>query len=332
MNRRQQAVKKKIVRISAWILCCVSISIHAQEIGLLCTDTNANPSLATLQGDARVLVEGRSVSKVFFFSCLADEIDRPIQVDKEAGLISERHLWSQRFPTNLAERAKLTTVAESYRKALDLRESERVRVQTNAAPLMFLVGGLQFPRAAVLPAYARAMADLEAGYKSKPSSVKALLYLELSILERELGRTSYEATLKEAIAQLNLTDIDFRLDVKFRAGLAPGANFERPECAILYLAGNCAEEHGEKTQAVERYTTLIERSPGSPLAWEACARLMRLASTGTEVKQLQELEQMLVDTYPLIWGCPREGLKLDKTAVPNAVHGLLTRVADGIKK
>lgn len=319
---------------------------------MFCTDDAIRDSL---QPEAQVVLDGRKESNIFYFLQLYGVIRGPVRIDTQGRLehLSEDWQW-MRYPRraklvvdhagkatvseasaegNRADSETLTRIARGYREML-----ERGSV-TNAAgpastpvPFVFL-GGQQHPVAVVVYDQVRFdMGKVQSGYGTNPSDMASLMYLELALIERDLGRRDYGRVLEEAIGKLAIAKKDFRRDVEFRQYLPESANFDRPECAILYLAGKCAEEQGEKTRALERYTTLIERSPGSPLAWEACARLMRLASTGTEVKRLQELEQMLVDTYPLIWGCPREGLKLDKTAVPNAVHGLLTRVADGIKK
>ncbi len=319
---------------------------------LFCTDDAIRDSL---QPEARVVFDGRRESNIFYFLQMEGVIRGPVRIDAQGRLacFSEDWHWG-RYPGRIkyvvdhagkvtaaseaseeekrADSETLTRIAKGYREML-----ERGSI-TNAAgpastpvPFVFL-GGQQHPVADVVYDQVRFdMGKVQSGYGANPSDMASLMYLELALIERDLGRRDYGRVLQEAIEKLAIAKKDFRRDVEFRQYLPESANFDRPECAILYLAGKFAEEQGKKTRALECYTTLIERSPGSPLAWEACARLMKLASKGTEVKRLQELKQILIDTYPLIWGCPREGVDLDKTSVPAAIHNLLTKVADEMK-
>jgi hypothetical protein len=282
-----------------------------------------------MTGPLRTIADGRRASFVFYFY---EEdlggLSRRFRTEPATGKIEMyKYHWRPEFP--LANRDTLSRVAAGYRKAIE--EVGRAGGVSNSVPLTFL-GGVQFITGAYIGGVEDAMRS-ESGYKARPSAIRPLLYLELALLEKKLERPDYHSLLEQAVTNLNLLKMDFRSDVEFRRG-KEDENYDRPECALLYLAGRSAESRSRTNEAVCYYTTLIEQAPGSPNAWEACARLRNWAKSGEEVKRVNRLEQILVDTYPLIWGWRRWELKpeLEKSAVSEVIHNLLTQAADEAAK
>jgi hypothetical protein len=155
--------------------------------------------------------------------------------------------------------------------------------------------------------------------------MRALVSLELALIERDLGLLEEsEKTIQGTIERLNLLNIDFHKDAEFRQHLHESNNFDRPECVLLFLAGDAAARQGNARLAEKYYSTLIERAPASPFAWEAFCKLPRLADVDHE--RVSKLEDILIGTYPLIWGCRRDDLKVDPSKVKSTISTLLRTV------
>lgn len=166
--------------------------------------------------------------------------------------------------------------------------------------------------------------------EKNPSSLLAIVYLELALLEKKLGNADvYDGIVAEAVEKLCLTEIDFRADVEFRRHIEESANFDRPEVVLLFNAAELAREKGKLEKAQEYYRVIIERCPGSPSAWDALAVLTMLKS---DQKELEKLTEHLLETWPLIWGAPRHTLCIDKEAFAKQLPSLLKKVGESYVK
>ena len=140
-----------------------------------------------------------------------------------------------------------------------------------------------------------------------------------------MGRTKTSMRLiREAVTELKLMEMDYRNDVRFRQHLLYFWNFARPEACLLFLGAEDARLGKRAPKAIRGYTTLIERAPGSPFAWEALAKLSVMPKV--DRKEVSRLTDVLLATYPLIWGCPRPDLKIKKEEFAKQLPALLKKV------
>ena len=293
---------------------------------------SANPlELRKLTGPAKMILDARRISETVFFSEVPEAIERGVVVGKEGRLSFKQDRSCQivnpgirAIPGQVLHKApdknELKRAVLLYRKAIeelakDGRERKRV-----AAPYYFL-GGVYLG----LVSDGFSITGVRKGYQIKPSDLAALAYLELALLEKKLGRKEeYSRLLKETVAKLNLMEIHYWTDIIFRQHLLGELNFARPETCLLFLAGEDARLKGQVSEARKYYTTLIERAPGSPFAWESLAKLEAIGDVKPD--QMKWLKSILLHTYPLVWGCPRENLKLDKEAFAAELPALLKKV------
>lgn len=332
-------VARCIIMVSVLYLAISTEGKAQQHHGLLCVDTNANTSLRMLQGSSRIVLDGRRASGVFYFFKLADVIGRTIRMGDDGKLELVSTPWEKSVSIHAFRAAgmdqetvksELVLTAASYRNELQRLSKVETEKETTPLPFVFL-GAKKFatggPTRYESP---DVMAQIHSAYRRNPSSTRALIYLELAMIEMEMGMTNSLTTLESAIATLGLTNLNYRADADFRRQLHPSLNFARPECAILYLAGKGCE--GENmVRAIHYYTCLLRNAPSSPCAWEAASRLVRLASCGVEIPELEILEELLAQVYPVIWGASRESVALEEENVAEEIRSLLKTVADEIK-
>lgn len=180
----------------------------------------------------------------------------------------------------------------------------------------------------MFPEQAKLLGHISLSYEQQPSDLLAVAYLELALLKKDNSdEDGYNELIADAIKSLKLLNIHYCCDTSFRACIFDQKyNFARPETCLLFLAGEDARLKGQDTKAQEYYMTLIERAPASPFAWEALAKLEILGAGS--IDRMQWLKNILVYTYPLVWGCPRENLKLDKDAFANVLPTLLKKVGE----
>lgn len=318
--------------IIAYLLVCGCV-VGAERESIYHLTLNRYFMSQKLTGPAKVILEARQISETVYFSEVPEAMERGLEVGKEMGLSfrQARSCAIVGFGRPAPGKKELTRAVLLYRKVIeeltkDGRERKRV-----AAPFHYLGGVRLYFVSDVGYPKGVDVEKVRQGYKVKPSDLAALAYLELALLEKKLGRKEeYSRLLKEAVAKLKLMEIHYWTDIIFRQYLYGQLNFARPETCLLFLAGEDARLKGQAAEARKYYTTLIERAPGSPFAWEALAKLVVMGDM--EGEQMAWLKSILLHTYPLVWGCPRENLKLDKDGFAAELPALLRKAGEEGRK
>ena len=305
--------------------------VGAEREQILYLSPGMHPKLLKLTGPAKVVLEARQISEAVYFSEVSEAMERGLEVGKE-GVLSFKQARSCAIGYGPAPgREELTRAVPLYRKAIEeltKAGSERKRV---AVPFYFLGGVRLYPVSDVWYNKRFDERKVRRGYEANQSDLAALAYLELALLEKKLGRgEEYSRLLKAAVAELKLLGIHYCTDTIFREHLHESLNFARPETCLLFLAGEDARLKGRAAEARNYYATLIERAPGSPFAWEALAKLVVMGDM--EGEQMAWLKSILLHTYPLVWGCPRENLKLDKDGFAAELPALLRKAGEEGRK
>jgi len=274
------------------------------------------PHIQALGQAVALIKAARQLSDMTYYQELYVPLDRRLYVADD-GAVSVRLTYAHRkdetwAPTDepggyvvtkgpVPARDDLLRAAAMYQEVLDKwtrggRNGERLLLPFE------LLGKPLGQVGDVIPEYEVELDAAKRGYGSLPSRLDALCYLELALIQEELGNTEeYRRILEKSVRDLDLMSIDFRYDVGFRHLLASNMNFERPECCLLFLAAEDARLGEKLDVARERYATLIKGAPGSPLAWEALVKVSLMEAA--DAKEMQQLTQVLLDTYPLVWGC-----------------------------
>jgi hypothetical protein len=322
---------------------------------LLCYSLVYNPRLKEISAQARTVMEVRRAAKMLYFFEVPEPLERSFASTAEGGILRVRGRILSSFGFSRVFMHEDGTATYLYdavdadkgragraEKALD--DSERVRLEDAARRWRALLPVIRQPEAggkraptpfdflgaelyltagpAVSFGALKGLGKVRTAYESNPSDLAALVYLELALVERNLGQVGRsQKTLNEALQELDLLKVDFREDAQFRQHLHESFNFARPECVILFLAGDAAAKRGEPELAEKYYSILIERAPASPFAWECFGKLARLP--GVDQDRVARLEQLLVKTYPLVWGCRRNALKVEPSQVASTVSTLL---------
>jgi tetratricopeptide (TPR) repeat protein len=137
------------------------------------------------------------------------------------------------------------------------------------------------------------------------SNLLALVYLELALLERDLGNGKrFEELVNEGANIVAESNVNFRNDQNLRVGLPEALNFARPEAALLHLAGEIHLLNGQFDQAQAFLESALVIAPYDPFAWESAALL--IGNSNFKSIDRKKMLQQLVNAYPLIWGCTRE--------------------------
>lgn len=318
-----------------WLLCAIAA---CGELPLSFLSTAVHPELRKLQGPAKTILHARQLSEVLYFFeapapmrrglALGEDgtvslhgdarglrIIRRITATDDAG--RERVIHQRPVPTRGArERA-----AALYREALSaLAESHKAGA---SAPVPFEFLGVElFQLSDAFPSYSEDLERVRRGYAANPSDLTALARLELALIERALNRpAAYRKTIAQAVMKQLPSRMDFRADIRFRRHLRGTLNFARPETCLLFLSAEDARLSGRPDEARRAYALLVQRAPGSPFAWEALAKMTIMP--GADPKRLARLREELLQTWPLVWGCPRRGRKLTKQALAEQLPRLL---------
>ncbi len=279
----------------------------------------------------------RKASTVLYFFKFPDPLERSFASNEKGRIVQNRtqELFDAGYKSLLPSGkgpdprpARLRTAAEEYRTWLRLLLQPELRPDRKPVPVPFEFLGAELYDSAGPPHNTGIRYDLEkvrAGYEAQPSDMRALVCLELALIERDLGLfQESEKTVQGVIERLNLLNVDFRKDAEFRQHLRESNNFDRPECVLLFVAGDNAARAGNPRLAEKYYSALIEGAPASPFAWEAFCKLPRLADV--DQGRVKRMEEILIGTYPLVWGCHREMLKLEPHQVKSTVSTLLRTV------
>jgi hypothetical protein len=142
----------------------------------------------------------------------------------------------------------------------------------------------------------------EQAYNKNPSTVLAVAYLELALIQRARHLESqYKASLSEAIEVLELSKVDYASDRDFRKSLPQPVNFARPESCILFLAAECARQNGGYSDATDYYSHLINIDPSGPCSWEALVRLRLVPNMDKQL--LRNGQSAVMEGFPSVWGC-----------------------------
>ncbi len=319
------------IYVVGYLLVCGSV-VGAEREPIYYLSTKFHPKLLKLTGPNKMILEARQMSEAVYFFEVSEAMERGLDVGKEGGLSFKKARSCAIGGYGLApDKKELTRAILLYRKTIEeltKAGSERKRV---AVPFHFLGGVRLFPVSDVFWPKGFDEEKVRQGYQVKPSDLAALAYLELALLEKKLGRKEeYSRLLKEAVVKLKLLEIHYCTDTIFREHLHESLNFARPETCVLFLAGEDARLKGRAAEARNYYATLIERAPGSPFAWEALAKLVVMGDM--EGEQMDWLKSILLHTYPLVWGCPREYLKLDKDGFAAELPALLRKAGEEGRK
>lgn len=226
----------------------------------------------------------------------------------------------------------LENCAQNYKAIIkDLRAQKQSNQDSVPVPFGFM-GAYRTPVSdAFYDTHVYNIDKVRAGYEQVPSDIAALAYLELALIQLHLGEVDKaDQVIYEGVTNLDLTAIDFLQDAEFRLYLHPSQNFARPECALLFLAGAGAQRRGEVSTARKYYKSLIKGAPSSPFAWEALGKLSSLK--GIQTSTVDELGAVLLKTYPLIWGCRRDSVKLGKSQLAKNMSVLLKQVSKSPEK
>jgi hypothetical protein len=294
-----------------------------------------------IEGIAKKIWQARQFSELTYYS----EIPIPVQRDFAIGgngkieltqsreispsirILQEQDngrttvLWERKPPN----RDKLLQAAALYRDALASLKKDLRAGKKSPVPYEFL--GIELGAVSDRSPEAEAvMLRIKRGYSAKPSELAAIAYIELALVEKTLGHSDEFAKLvDEALDELKLTKIDFRTDSEFRTHLMPEQNFARPETCLLFLAAETARTGEWFNEAEQLYTRLIEASPACPFAWESLAKLTMLPKINPD--KLRKLSDTVVQVYPIVWGCPRPSLKINKDDFSKQLPDLLKKAA-----
>ena len=330
------------ILLASCVLLCGALTGAAEQLTEL-PSSEPDVQLPQIEGHAKTIQKAREISKLRYYFEVEQPMLRGFGVSNDGPVLFNRG----RFP-GLIRRVEhtdndgkvavherpvprdeaLSQAGAMYRKVLGKLVEAHGAGEKSPVPFEFL--GIEMEGTVVsdiAPQEERDKAWVKRGYLAKPSDLAALVYLELALIEEKLGREDeYRKLIAQAVGDLKLLEIDYRSDTAFRQHLREFGNFARPECCILFLAAEDARLNGRRGEAQQYYTTLIERAPGSPFAWEALAKMSVMPDT--DPKEIDRLKQLLLDTYPLIWGCPRPGLELEKEAFAAQLPALLKKAGE----
>jgi hypothetical protein len=298
------------------------------------------------EGTLKNIAEARALSDLPYYHYFRGPLERNLQRGENAGVTVTEEPWVRAFRRdfylyrdeegevqkrlNYVEPARTT---EQKQEAVRIYEGVVSRLMTDRkegrrtdAPIE--VVGVLYPLWAKVPPKTQKMLEqIHWGYQRQPSDLAAVAYLELALVKKDLGdEDGYRRVITKAVKELKVLEIHYCGDTVLRGYVKRRFNFARPETCLLFLAGEDARLNGRAAEARKYYTTIIERAPGSPFAWEALARLEVMG--GTNRKQMEWLRSILLHTYPLVWGCPREDLKLDKDGFAAALPALLKKAGE----
>jgi tetratricopeptide (TPR) repeat protein len=323
--------------VTVGVLLSVIAGAEEGKPPLYVLDPRCHPGLQNLVGPASDILKNRQAAEVLYFLEKPFAMERDFVTLKDGSVAQGRAkflrtpkiviLGTDGRPLPVAhpvpDAATRKRVAADYRRVIAQLTVDKAAGKTHSVPFDFL-GVVLFMAGdhgiADLPDYD--LDEVRKAYKASPSDLRVLAYLELALIERALGRKDeYRKVLAEALIKTNLSEIDRRADVKFRRHLAGRYNFARPECCLLFQAAEDARENKRFDEAQKHYKTLIERAPGSPFAWEALAKTSLLPEVKPE--ETKRLTDILLQTYPLVWGCQRPKLKMDKEAFAAQLPALL---------
>ena len=292
-------------------------------------DPRYNLDLRGLTNDARILVEGRLASGVMYFEKLDYAINREIVTyGSKLSVINTESDNERKLRALLRSEQSarhMSQVAISYRKALkqspDLAGERSIRLPFGFLGADEFSQGLSWKR----DGNPHAMSNLRSGYEKNPSTVKATIYLELALIELETNSSNAIATLELAVQTLDLTNMNFKSDIEFRLRTDRYSNIARPEAAILFIAGRELEST-DLQRAIHYYRSLVRGAPGSPLSWEAAARMSYLKSTGEIVPGYEQVHELLANGYPLVWGVPRNIKRIEKEKFSQVIIEMLKEI------
>ena len=279
--------------------------------------------------------DARALTGLIYFAELSTPLVRTLRMNEQGELELLKHSRYFQYADGQIweDSERRVATREQKRKALALYEQavrqcalERKNGKRTDAPMT--VVGVVLPRVAKVAAELnRSLMRLYEGYEQKASDIAAVAYLELALVKKDLGdQEGYKQSVLSAVKELELPKMDYRADVAFRAHMLERFNFARPESCLLFLAAEDARLDKRFGEAQQQYRILIEMMPGSPFAWEALANMSVMPDT--DPKEIERLKQLLLDTYPLIWGCPRPGLELDKEAFAAQLPALLKEAGE----
>ena len=329
------------------LLLPVTASIDSTEeagLELLCLSPQINPRLRGLDGFTKTILNARRTSELLYFFKLPQPLVRDFEWNGNEIVMNKfgRVLGTNIRIVDLDESGKATLrparrkrgadvlgqVADIYREVIhELQNARREGEPKISVPFDFL--GVKIYQVAgefFLPKEYD-LAKVRSGYDRNPSDLASLAYLELALIERERGKANeFKKLIDRAVSELKLEDIDYREDVRFRLHLHGAYNFARPESYLLFLAGENAQEKKMHAIAKKFYSILIERAPGSPLAWEALTKIIE--QSNILPRDMENLKSILLNNYPLIWGCPRADFHLEKDAFSEELPALLRKAAE----
>ena len=286
-----------------------------------------NPELSELHGPAKDILLARQLSEIVYCFEIPTPLERGFTFDEKGdlSLITARtvsiareiatkdkngkRIVSEYYPIpNILVRKKALLL---YQKALQGLSEPNCVIGLPPVPFKFLGVDVYPPPAKLIPISGCDISKVRQLYESNPSDLRTLIYLEMSLIQKSLGNIDqYKILIDKAIGTFELISIDFRSDVKFRLYLHEHYNFVRPETCLLFLAAQEAKKSKKYKKAIQYYCTLINRAPASPYAWEAMINIVDVP--GVRQEQIEELKNTLLNTYPLIWGCRRPDIKIDK--------------------
>jgi tetratricopeptide (TPR) repeat protein len=173
------------------------------------------------------------------------------------------------------------------------------------------------------------------GCAKNPSTLLALTYAELALVQRELRQfDDLINTLLEATEKLGLERVDFKGDVDIRKRLPGALNFGRPEICLLYLVAEEYRRRSRFAEAVKWYKVIIRNDPAGPYSWESVVRLRMVL--GADHKEAAAAQKAVLETFPCVWGCVQEWLLrariTTKEQFAQLMPGLIEQVIDQVRK
>ncbi len=302
------------------------------------------------EGILKDVAEARALSDMLYYHYLRRPLERGIRRGKDGGIAVAEDPWvranrkgyyiyvdeegvlrKRDYPMKARTTEQKEDAVRIYERVIQRLAKEREAGKNTKAPIEML--GFSYPLVGKMhPKPRKALDQIYLGYEQKPSDLAAVAYLELALLKKDLGdEGGYRGLIADAVKKLKLLDIHYCGDIPFRACIFDKKyNFARPETCLLFVAGEDARLKGRAAEARKYYATLIERAPGSPFAWEALAKLVVMGGAG--IDRMNWLKSILLHNYPLVWGYPRENLKLDKDGFAAELPALLRKAGEEGRK
>jgi hypothetical protein len=295
------------------------------------------------EGIPKDIEEARALSGMLYYHSLRRPLELGIQRGKDGVIVMVDDPWVQAnrkdhyfyfdkegvpkkrdYPKKPRTTEKKTDAVRIYERVIQQLSKERQAGENTKARIEML--GVSYPLVSkMLPKKAKPLGQIFVGYELNPSDLLAVAYLELALLKKDLGdEDGYRRLIADSVKKLKLLEIHYCGDIHFRTCIFDKKyNFARPETCLLFLAGENARSKGQSVEAWKHYMTLIERAPASPFAWEAMVELVATGAPG--IDRMKLLKSILHHTYPLVWGCPRKNLKLDKDGFAAELPALLKK-------